>query len=345
MATNNKQKLKLLHLMDILRTETDPEHGLTMPQLIEKLAEQGLTAERKSLYRDIKALQDFGMDIRTLRKRPVQYCLAERDFELSQLTLLVDAVQSSRFLSDGASRALVKSIKLLASTPEQDALNKQVHVHGRPSRQNQSDFIAVDKLQDAIADRRKVSFRYFKYDANKVRVARRAGADHLVTPMNLTYSDGNYYLVAYNSDDRKIRNYRVDRMEHIERSDEPAERNDAIRNYDPGEVGRCAFGMYDGRRVTATLRVDADLMNVVIDRFGRDVQSRAVDGGVAAEVHVTVRESPVFYGWLATLGTGVEVLAPKALRKNYRNWLEDIAGKYATRYSKHVRSLQNLQDI
>ena len=229
MATNNKQKLKLLHLMDILRTETDPEHGLTMPQLIEKLAEQGLTAERKSLYRDIKALQDFGMDIRTLRKRPVQYCLAERDFELSQLTLLVDAVQSSRFLSDGASRALVKSIKLLASTPEQDALNKQVHVHGRPSRQNQSDFIAVDKLQDAIADRRKVSFRYFKYDANKARVARRAGADHLVTPMNLTYSDGNYYLVAYNSDDRKIRNYRVDRMEHIERSDEPAERNDAMQ--------------------------------------------------------------------------------------------------------------------
>ena len=103
--------------------------------------------------------------------------------------------------------------------------------------------------------------------------------------------------------------------------------------------------MYDGRRVTATLRVDADLMNVVIDRFGRDVQSRAVDGGVAAEVHVTVRESPVFYGWLTTLGTGVEVLAPKALRKNYRNWLEDIAGKYATRYSKHVRSSQNLQDI
>ena len=144
------------------------------PQLIEKLAEQSLPAERKSLYRDIEALRDFGMDIRTLRKRPIQYCLAERDFELSQLTLLVDAVQSSRFLSDGASRALVKSIKLLASTSEQDALDKQVHVHGRPSRQNQSDFIGVDKLQDAIADRRKVSFRYFKYNANKARVARRA---------------------------------------------------------------------------------------------------------------------------------------------------------------------------
>ena len=127
------------------------------PPLVERLSERGFSAERKSLYRDIKALQSFGMDIRTLQKQPVQYCLAERDFELSQLTLLVDAVQSSRFLSDGASRALVKSIKLLASTSEQDALDKQVHVHGRPSRQNQSDFIAVDKLQDAIVDKRKVS--------------------------------------------------------------------------------------------------------------------------------------------------------------------------------------------
>ncbi len=328
MATNNKQKLKLLHLMDILRTETDPEHGLTMPQLIEKLAEQSLPAERKSLYRDIEALRDFGMDIRTLRKQPVQYCLAERDFELSQLTLLIDAVQSSKFLSDGASRALVKSIKLLASTSEQDALDKQVHVHGRPSRQNQSDFIAVDKLQDAIADKRKVSFRYFKYDANKTRVARRAGADHLVTPMNLTYSDGNYYLVAYSEDDKEIRNYRVDRMEYIEKSKEPAEHNELISSYDPEEIGKCAFSMYDGKRITAKLRVNADLMNVVIDRFGKDVSSKAVDGGSAAEVHVTVRESPVFYGWLAMLGTGVEILTPKSLREDYRVWLEDISSKY-----------------
>lgn len=328
MATTNTQKLKLLNLMDILRTETDPQHGLTMPQLVERLSERGFSAERKSLYRDIKALQDFGMDIRTLRKRPIQYCLAERDFELSQLTLLVDAVQSSRFLSDGASRALVKSIKLLASTSEQDALNKQVHVYGRPSRQNQSDFIAVDKLQDAIADRRKVSFRYFKYDANKARVARRAGADHLVTPMNLTYSDGNYYLVAYSGDDKEIRNYRVDRMEYIEKGEEPAERNELIGSYDPEEVGKCAFSMYDGKQVTARLRVDADLMNVVVDRFGKDVLSKAVDGGSAAEVHVTVRESPVFYGWLAMLGTGVEILTPKSLREDYRIWLEEISSKY-----------------
>lgn len=328
MAGGNSQKLKLLHLMDILRTDTDPDHGLTMPQLIEKLGERGVSAERKSLYKDISALQDFGMDIRMLQRQPVEYALAERDFELSQLMLLIDAVQSSRFLSDGASRALVKSITQMASTSERAALNKQVHVHGRPRRQNQSEFIAVDKLHDAMASRRKVSFRYFKYDAHKNRVARRGGATHVVTPVNLTYSDGNYYLVAFSADDNQIRNYRIDRMEQIAKLEEPAERNDAIAGYDPDEVGSCVFGMYDGKRVRAQLKVGADLMNVVIDRFGKDVQSRAVDGGAAAEVSVVVRESPVFYGWLATLGADAEVMAPASLREGYLAWLSGILGAH-----------------
>lgn len=215
MTTSSVQKLKVLHLMDILRTETDPEHGLTMPQIIERLSVRGIDAERKGLYRDIETLREFGMDTRTLKRQPMQYALAERDFELPQLMLLVDAVQSSKFLSDGASDALVKSVRQLASTEERKALNKQVHVHGRPKRQNQSDFVAVDLLQDAIARKSKVSFLHYKYDASKERVARKGGAAHVVTPVNLTYSDGNYYLVAYSASDGGIRNYRVDRMGQI----------------------------------------------------------------------------------------------------------------------------------
>ena len=329
MTTNNSHKLKLLHLMELLRTETDPEHGLTMPQIIEKLDERGVSAERKSVYKDIAALREFGMDVRTLQRQPIQYYLAERDFEFSQLMLLVDAVQSSRFLSDGASKALVKSIRDMASTPEKKLLKKQVHVHGRPARQDQSDFVAVDKLQDAIASKRKVAFRYFKYDANKNKVARKDGATHLVTPINLTYSDENYYLVAYSDADGEIRNYRVDRMEQIAKTDMPSERNEAIASYDADEVGKCVFSMYDGQRVTVTLRVEADLMNVVIDRFGKNVISRPVDDGAAAEVTVRVVDSPVFYGWLAILGTGVEVLKPASLAQAYREYLQSILAVYA----------------
>lgn len=328
MAESSAQKLKVLHLMDILRTETDPEHGLTMPQLIEKLAERGIGAERKGLYKDIETLREFGMDVRQLKRQPVQYALCERDFDLSQLTLLVDAVQSSRFLSDGASRALVRSVRQLASAEEKKALNKQVHVHGRPKRQDQSDFASVDLLQRAMAEKSKVSFRYYRYGAGKERVARKGGAAHVATPVNLTYSDGSYYLVAYSAADGEIRNYRVDRMGQIAVTGEPAERNEAIASYDPEEAARTAFGMYGGERVVATMRVDADLMNVVVDRFGRDVDAVPSDDGEAATITVPVRVSPVLYGWLATLGDGAEILGPKSLRDGYAEWLKGILRNY-----------------
>ena len=328
MASSSAQKLKVLHLMDILKKETDPEHGLTMPQIIERLAARGIDAERKGLYRDIETLREFGMDIRQLKRQPVQYALAERDFELSQLTLLVDAVQSSRFLSDGASNALVKSVRQLASAEERKALNKQVHVHGRPKRQDQSDFVSVDLLQDAMGRKRKVSFRYYKYGAGKERVARKGGAAHVVTPVNLTYSDGNYYLVAYSAPDGEIRNYRVDRMGQIAVTGDPVDRNEVIARYDPDEAARTAFGMYDGERVVMTMEVKADLMNVVVDRFGRDVNAAPSDDGKTATVTVPVRESPVLYGWLATFGDGAKVLRPSTLCENYLDWLMTIVSSH-----------------
>lgn len=331
MVSGSAQKLKVLHLMDILRTETDPRHGLTMPQIIERLSARGVGAERKGLYRDIETLREFGMDIRQLKRQPVQYALAERDFELSQLMLLIDAVQSSRFLSDGASDALVRSVRQLASAEERKALDKQVHVHGRPENQDQSDFVAVDLLQEAISGKSKVSFLYYKYGAGKERIAKRGGAVHVVTPMNLTYSDASYYLVAYSASDGEVRNYRIDRMGQLEVTGESAERNGAIASYDPVEDARTAFAMCGGERMVATIRVDARLMDAVIDRFGRNVDAAPSDGGQTSTVTVRVRENPALYGWLAALGDGAEVLRPKALRDGFTEWIEGILRRYGRR--------------
>lgn len=222
----------------------------------------------------------------------------------------------------------MKSVRQLASTEERKALNKQVHVHGRPKRQDQSDFSSVDKLQQAIADKSKVSFRYYRYDAGKERVARKGGAAHVVTPVNLTYSDGNYYLVAYSASDGEIRNYRVDRMGAIIETGEPADRNETIASYDCEEAARTAFGMYDGERVLATIRVRSELMNIVVDRFGRDVSAHPEEGGETALVTVPVRMSPVLYGWLAILGDGAEILKPSGLRESYICWLNRIIERY-----------------
>lgn len=341
MPSQNAQKLKILYLMQIFRTETDPEHGLTMPQLVERLAEHHVTAERKSVYRDIETLREFGMDVRKLKRQPVQYALVERDFELSQLTLLVDAVQSSRFLSDGSSKALVKSVRQLASTEERKALNRQVHVHGRPASQSQSDFLSVDKLQEAIARRRQVSFVYCRYVADKGKAALKEGRLHFVTPINLTYSDGNYYLVAYRplSEEERatgapedaVRNYRVDRMKSIKVTDAEVERNDIISAYKADEVARTAFSMYGGALTTAKIKVAATAMNVVVDRFGRNVNTAPAGDGASVIVTVQLRESPVFYGWLAVLGKDAEILAPDGLRDHYVSWLEETLGRYGSR--------------
>lgn len=328
MTTSNAQKLKLLYLMDFLQKETDPDHGLTMTQLIEKLGERGISAERKSLYKDIEALISFGMDIRKYQRQPVEYALAERDFELSELMLLVDAVQSSRFLSDGKSKALVRSIRAMASTKERSALNKQVHVHGRPRVQTESDFNTVDKIQETMACRRKISFQYFMYGTAKQKIARKAGAAHVGTPISLTYSDGNYYLVAYSDADQEIRRYRVDRMDKVQTLDEKAERNEIIRAYDADDVGKCAFGMYDGERTQVTLHVQENVMNVIIDRFGRDVTSKPTDDGAAAIVTAHVMVSPVFFGWLVQMGPSVRIDAPASTREQYLAFLDSIKQAY-----------------
>ena len=161
----NRQKLKLLYLMRMLEEETDAEQGLTMSQILERLEAQGITAERKGIYRDIEALREFGLDVRTYQRAPVEYALERRDFAFHELLLLVDAVQSSRFLTQRKSDALVEAVKRLASARQCALLDKRLHVEGRIKMQNESVFHSVDRIQEAIAQKRQISFVYFKYDA------------------------------------------------------------------------------------------------------------------------------------------------------------------------------------
>lgn len=263
----------------MLEKETNPHRGLSMADIIERLAQKGLDAERKGIYRDLEALRSFGLDIQKLKRRPTEYALCTRVFELSHITLLIDAVQSSRFLSDDTANVLVASLKGLASIPERKTLDKQVHVHGRPKKQEWSDFAAVDKIQEAMRTKHKLLFCYFTYDASKKPVAHNGGKPYEVTPIHLVYSDNNYYLVAYNAENEEIRNYRVDRMGDIHVSEKPRDKGEEIATYDMEEAAQTAFGMYAGKRVIAHIKVDANLMKVVIDRFSRDVESKVSDSG------------------------------------------------------------------
>lgn len=321
------QKLKLLYLAKILHEETDEEAGLSMPQIIERLYAYGIEAERKSIYRDLASLEEFGLSIERLRTSPVQYALVDRKFSAGELLLMADAVQSSKFLTKTKAEKLTRSIKSLGSKRQAKDLTKNLHVEGRIRMQNESVFYSIDAIQRAIAARKKVEFKYFRYDTNKKRVERYDGRVYVETPVQMVYSNDCYYLVTFNDKHADFTSYRVDRMLNVEVSDSPATRNEAIATFDVAAYEARLFGMFSGEAVRAKLLVSEDAMGALIDRFGKDVMvTPAEDGKVYA--HVTVTESPTFFGWLSQFGTQMQIAQPSSLQESYLSHLKAIAKAY-----------------
>ena len=325
MPSNSKQsqKLKLVYLMRMLEEETDLERGLTMPQIIERLEALGISAERKSMYRDIAVLRETGVDIQMLPTRPVQYALKRSELGIDDVMMLVDIVQSSRFITERKSNKLVKSLKGLVSERERKLLDKRVHVRGRIKNQSESVFHSVDVIHEALQRKHKVQFLYFSYGTDLKRSARHAGKRYELTPVKVVYADGNYYLAAYDDADAKVKTYRVDRMELLQVSDAVATRNAVIANYDYEDFAYQSFGMFHGEAVCATLHVKAPFMDAIVDRFGRDVEVvRATENH--ADICVNVLKSPQFFGWIAGLNGGVTIKTPKKLATEYRDWLKSL---------------------
>ena len=321
--SKQRQKLKLVYLMRMLEEETDAECGLTMPQIIERLEALGIPAERKSIYRDIAVLRETGVDIQMLPTRPVQYALLRNELGIDDVMMLVDIVQSSRFITERKSNKLVKSLKGLVSERERKLLEKRVHVHGRIKNQSESVFHSVDVIHEALQRKRKIQFLYFSYGVDLQRSARHQGKRYELTPVRVVYADGNYYLAAYDDADGMIKTYRVDRMELLQVSDAAATRCAEIATYDYEDFAYQSFGMYHGEPVCATLHVSAPLMDVIVDRFGRDIDIvRATKD--SADVRVNVLKSAQFFGWIAGLNGGVTIKAPKKLIADYKGWLHSL---------------------
>lgn len=323
MAYNNKAKLKTLYVKQILEEETDAEHGLSMKQIIDRLERFGVKAERKSIYRDIEVLLEFGCDIRTYQRNPVEYAIVRRDFELDELMLMVDAVQSSRALTKRQCNSLVTNIKLLASDHQRARLERRIRVPGRIRTKTESVFASVDAIHEALRLRRKVEFAYYCRDVNGERYATRDGRPHVVTPVEVVYADGFYYLTAWDDDRDNMVEYRLDRMGKVRVSDSKASRNDKITHHVYDEKKYECFGGFGGEEVMATLSVRVDKVEVVIDRFGDTVEISKFDDE-SARAHVQIRKGEQFFGWIAGMGKAVTIAGPKSLVDEYRNYLKDL---------------------
>lgn len=324
MSKSANQKLKLLRLYDILLRQSDEDHPIPVPDLIRELERWDIKAERKSIYDDLNALSDLGVDIQSRKGRTPGWFIGQRDFELAELKLLVDAVQSSRFITKRKSDTLIRKLEKLASTHQARQLQRQVYVDRRVKAMNESIYYNVDILHSAIAQNRAITFQYFDYDMHKEKVFRHGGAVYQVSPYGLIWNSENYYLVAFDHATAQLRHYRVDKMAQLQLTEEKREGGG---DFDVADYAQKHFGMYSGDEVTMTLRFRRSLANVVLDRFGQDV-ILIPDGQEHFTVTLPLVMSPQFFGWLFGLGDGVRLMGPAQAVDAYKEQLSTVSSLY-----------------
>ena len=321
MAKKSNQKAKLLVLYQVLLKKGDEDRPISTPELIEVLEREGIPAERKSVYTDMETLQDLGVDVQLRKGRGGGWFIGERDFELPELKLLVDAVQSSRFISRKKSEALIAKLSALTSEHQAKQLRRQVYVDRRVKTENESVYYAIDRLHAAIAAGRVVTFQYFDYNAHREKVFRREGKRYVVSPYGLIWSDENYYLVGWEQGGSGLRHYRVDRMHALTVTSLPREGDASCKNFDLAEYGQKHFHMFSGREAKVRLRCENRFVNVMLDRFGQEAML-IPDGKDHFALTVDAVVSPQFYGWLFGLGHEVQLTAPDWAVEEYREMLE-----------------------
>lgn len=328
MAKGNNQKLKIVYLMKILLEKTDETHSITMPEIISSLKNYGISAERKSIYSDIENLRLFGMDIiGEQRERTFYYHVGSRQFELAELKLLVDSVQSAKFITAKKSNELIKKIEGFASKYEASQLQRQVYVAERIKTMNESIYYNVDKIHTAIGANSKITFQYFQWDVHKKMVMRKDGALYEVSPWALSWDDENYYLIAFDSNEDKIKHFRVDKMLHIDVKNEQREGKEKFKEFNMAVYARKTFGMFGGEEQKVKLLCENSFAGVMIDRFGKDVFLVPADE-THFTVNVNVAVSRQFLAWVIALGEGVKIVEPESVVRQMREEVERLMRQY-----------------
>ena len=305
------QKLKMLYIVQLFSRETDDAHKLTMPEIIAKLAAEGVNADRKTLYQDFDELRRFGFDIISEKEgRNYYYYLGSRDFELPELKLLVDAVASSRFITEKKSKALIQKLSKMASISQQEELKRNIYPSSRAKSTNETSFYVVDTINEAINNHKKIAFRYFEYDVDKKKVFRHRGEFYEMSPYALIWNEDFYYVLGYSEYHERVVTFRVDRIRDaivLEERAKPKPKGFKVEDY-----AKKTFEMYDGEEEIVRLLCDADLMKYVVDRFGEGVKAaRSEDNPDSFIATIQIALSPTFYAWVFQFGRGIKILSPK----------------------------------
>ena len=327
MAIEPMQKLKILYVMKVLLEETDEQHSLTAEQIIGKLKAYGISAERKSIYSDIDSLIMYGIDIGMKKEKPAGYYVMSRQFELPELKLLVDAVQSAKFITVKKSNELISRLESLVSKNEASLLQRQVFVNHRVKTMNESIYYNVDAIHEAINNNRRITFTYWEWTVKKEMRLRKEGKRYEESPWLLSWDDENYYLIAYDHEDKRIKHFRVDKMKDIEIAVEKREGKLIFKNVDLAAYAKKTFGMFGGEDSSIQIVFPNELIGAVIDRFGTNIPIIPIDEK-HFKANVVVAISTQFFGWLVGLGEGVKLVAPEDIIEQFKNHLDKVLKYY-----------------
>ena len=326
MAKGAGQKQKLLVLQNVLLERTDEEHPISTQALIDTLAAQGIPAERKSIYDDMEVLRQAGLDIQSRKGKDPGWFVGQRPFQLPELKLLVDAVQSCKFITKRKSDDLIRKLEGLTSAHQARQLQRQVYVDRRVKTMNESVYYSIDKLHTALASGKAVTFRYFDYSVRKEKVFRRNGRRYTVFPHGLIWDSENYYLVGWDGTKKEVRHYRVDKMSELAVTCLRLENGEDLdrSTFDMAAYAAKHFGMFSGREGKVRLRCANTMVGIMLDRFGPEV-ILVPDGPDHFTLTVEAVVSPQFFGWLFGLGDGVVLTSPDWAVEDYRSRLRAAA--------------------
>lgn len=321
------QKQKFFAFMEIMFEKTDKEHALNMNQILDELMQRSITTERKCISRYIREMQQVGISVDKYKKgRDSYYHVVNREFELAELKLLVDAIQSSKFITQKKSQELIHKIEKLTSIYEAQKLNRQVYVQGRIKSMNDSIYNNVDLIHSAIADDCCIQFKYFSWNMKKKMEFKHGGQLYVVSPWALVWSDEYYYLVGYDNTSEIIKHFRVDKIAETNILKQKRKGKNLFKN-NVAEYTKSHFGMFGGEQRKVTIQAENEKAGVILDRFGKEITLEPVnEREFKAEVRVVV--SNLFIGWIFGLGGGVKIIAPDDVVERVKREAKRIYGEY-----------------
>lgn len=317
--SGNIMKKRLLMLIKLLKDHTDEDHPVSTRDIMAYYKENGMSSDRKTLDADIKLLQEQGFDLIKIKSSPNKYYIASREFELPELKLLIDAVQSSRFITEKKSRELSKKLAGLASAEQAKELDRHTGVNGRAKSTNEQQLYTVDTITKAINEKKKIRYQYQEYDGKKRKILRNDGEVYVLSPYMLYWNEDFYYVVGYSDKRETITAFRVDRIINIEITDAKAVKRP--KGFKVSNYSDSIFGMYSGPESEVELECRNNLMKYIIDRFGEKIKVHPTENGTFLTT-VTVQLSPVFYGWIFQFGGGIKIKDPKYAVDQYGEMLK-----------------------